>query len=116
MITEWDSQFPGFGMHLRTIHRDGYTCTVYEPSTRDDNGLERMMDPRAAAIAGTRARTDIMYDGTEGELYNHVEDPRQWRNLWNDPGYARIKRELIDDLYGHMPAERNPKLLAEAPA
>jgi hypothetical protein len=74
------------------------------------------MDPRAAAIAGTRARTDIMYDGTEGELYNHVEDPRQWRNLWNDPGYARIKRELIDDLYGHMPAERNPKLLAEAPA
>jgi hypothetical protein len=57
-----------------------------------------------------------MYDGSEGELYNHVEDPRQWRNLWNDPGYARIKRELIDDLYGHMPAERNPKLLAEAPA
>ena len=36
MITEWDSQFTNMGMHLRTIHRDGYTCTVYEPSTREN--------------------------------------------------------------------------------
>ena len=35
VITEWDSQFAQIGMHLRTIYRDGYICTVYEKSTRD---------------------------------------------------------------------------------
>ncbi|HYM14639.1 MAG TPA: sulfatase-like hydrolase/transferase [Dehalococcoidia bacterium] len=114
MITEWDSQFPGMGMHLRTIHRDGYTCTVYEPSTRDDTGLEATLDPRFASVVG-RPRTDILYDGTEGELYNHVEDPRQWRNLWSDPGYQKIKRDLIDDLYASLPRARTPRLLVEAP-
>ena len=35
VITEWDSQFKQLGMHLRTIYRDGWVCTVYEKSTRD---------------------------------------------------------------------------------
>jgi arylsulfatase A-like enzyme len=104
MITEWDSQMPGIGFHLRSIYRDGFTCTVYEPSTRTPTGIQ-----------GTRWRCDIMYDGTEGELHNHVEDPRQWRNLWNDPTYAAIKADLIADLRDHLPPERSPRLLAEAP-
>lgn len=33
VLTTWDSQFATVGMHLRTIHRDGLTCTRYEPST-----------------------------------------------------------------------------------
>lgn len=120
MITEWDSQFPGYGMHLRTIHRDGITCTVYEPSTREDTGLDASLDPRLGGIVmrrrdGSLPSTDILYDGTEGELYDHNEDPRQWRNLWNDAKYAGIKKELIRDLYEHLPEARNPRLAVEAP-
>ena len=41
MLCEWDSQFPGYGMHLRSVYRDGWLCTVYEPSTAGQpNGLE----------------------------------------------------------------------------
>jgi arylsulfatase A-like enzyme len=111
MITEWDSQFPTYGMHLRTIYRDGYTCTVYEPSTRTPNGLDASTLP-----GGRMMTTDILYDGSEGELYKHDEDPHQWRNLWNDAGYAKIKASLIDDLYKHMPAARAQTLPVEAPA
>jgi hypothetical protein len=111
MITEWDSQFPGIGLHLRTIYRDGYTCTVYEPSTRGNGaGSEAALPPTMA-----RPTTDIMYGGSEGELYNHADDPHQWRNLWNDPAFAAIKSHLIDDLYRSLPAERSPRLKAEAP-
>lgn len=104
MITEWDSQFPGMGFHLRSIYRDGYTCTVYEPTTRTPTG-----------IPGPRWTSDVIYTGSEGELYDHSVDPRQWRNLWDDDGYATIKSDLIADLYDHMPPERAPKLDAEAP-
>jgi hypothetical protein len=114
MITEWDSQFPGMGMHLRTIHRDGFTCTVYEPSTRTDTGLDANLDPRLRGMVGN-PRTDILYDGSEGELYDHTNDPHQWRNLWSDLQYAKLKADLIDDLYGHMPAARQPALEVEAP-
>ena len=42
-LCEWDSQFPGYGMHLRTVYRDGWLCTVYEPSTAGQpNGLEEV--------------------------------------------------------------------------
>ena len=46
---------------------------------------------------------DILYDGTEGELYDVDDDPHQWRNLWSDPQFAKLRRTSIDDLYGHMP-------------
>ena len=86
VITEWDSQFKAVGMHLRSIYRDGYTLTVYEKSTRDVgfdlSNVPPMLAPRGGIF-------DIRYDGTEGELYNLREDPMQWRNLWDDPAYAR---------------------------
>jgi arylsulfatase A-like enzyme len=90
VVTEWDSQFDHIDMHLRSIHRDGFTCTVYEPG-----------------------KTSA---GTEGELYDLRADPLQWRNLWADAGYARLKSDLIADLYDHLPAARQPKLAVEAPA
>jgi hypothetical protein len=59
--------------------------------------------------------TDIIYEGTEGELYNHEDDPYQWRNLWNDPAHQSLKKELIADLYENLPPQRNPRLLVQAP-
>jgi len=88
-ITEWDSQFPHIGMHLRSIFRDGWLCTAYEPGP--------------------------LYEGTEGELYALGEDPLQWRNLWDDPAYRARRDELVTDLYDNLPPERATKLAVEAP-
>jgi hypothetical protein len=84
VLTEWDSESKDMSVHLRTIHRDGFTCTVVEPS-----------------------RT---FAGTEGELYDHREDPRQWHNLWNDAARRSLRDDLVADLRDHLPAavERRP--------
>jgi hypothetical protein len=86
VITEWDSEFKGITVHLRTIYRDGLVCTAYEKSTLYDG------------------------DGSAGELYDCKEDPLQRRNLWHEPAWQRRKQDLIADLYDHLPAERSPKL------
>ncbi len=113
VITEWDSQFDRCGMHLRSIYRDGWLCTVYEPSTRDVGfPAERVL--RAMGWKGPLP--DLVYDGSEGELYDLVEDPLQWRNLWSDPGRRALRGELVADLYAHLPPPREQRLAVEAPA
>jgi arylsulfatase A-like enzyme len=112
-ITEWDSQFAEIGMHLRSIYRDGWVCTVYEKSTRDF-GFNLMLVYQA--LRQNRPVPDIRYQGTEGELYNLAEDPLQWRNLWDDAGYRKIRSDLIADLYDNLPKARDPRLTVDAPA
>jgi arylsulfatase A-like enzyme len=110
-LCEWDSQFPGYGFHLRSIYRDGFMLTRYEKSTGGQpNGLE-VNFPAFGGIT-----TKIQYDGTEGELYDLTNDPRQWENLWDDPKYRARKSDMIADMYDTMPPERDPKLQVEAPA
>ena len=109
-LCEWDSQFPGYGMHLRSVYRDGWLCTRYEKSTvGQPNGLEKAWGNNVLRSCG------IEYDGTEGELYNVGEDPHQWRNLWNDSGYASIKADLVADLYDSLPTDVR-SLEVESPA
>ena len=110
-ICEWDSQFPGYGFHFRSLYRDGFVLTRYEPSTPGQpNGLEENW-PQFAAVG-----TTIKYDGSEGELYDLRNDPLQWQNLWDDPKSRSLKSDLIADLYDNLPEERSPKLKVEAPA
>lgn len=115
VITEWDSQFPNYGMHLRSIYRDGWLCTAYEPSTGGQpNGLEE--HPVMQHLMGDRLTTpiDIQYDGTEGELYNVVDDPLQWHNRWDDPEYRAVRDDLVGDLRANLPTETR-SLKVEAP-
>jgi arylsulfatase A-like enzyme len=110
-LCEWDSQFPGYGMHLRSIYRDGWLCTAYESSTAGKpNGLEQVMGDSVLSP------TSIQYDGTEGELYRVDEDPHAFRNLWDDPAHRSIRDELVADLRAALPAGRADPLLVEAPA
>ena len=113
VITEWDSQFKQIGMHLRSIYRDGWLCTVYEQSTRDI-GFDMAQIP--APLRGTSPIPNIFYEGTEGELYNLAEDPLQWRNLWSDAGYEKLRSDLVADLYDNLPKPRDPLLSVDAPA
>ena len=89
VLTEWDSQFPSEDLHLRSLYREGWLVTAYEPGGG--------------------------YDGTEGELYDLAADPHQWENRWDDAGLRSFRDDLVTDLYDHLPAARQPKLAVEAP-
>jgi arylsulfatase A-like enzyme len=89
VVTEWDGGFDGREVRLRSIFRDGWLCTVCEPSNT--------------------------HAGSEGELYDLANDPRQWVNRWDDPSRASLKRDLIADLYDHLPEARTPPLAQVAP-
>ena len=107
VLCEWDSQFPGYGMHLRSIYRDGWLCTVYEPSTvGEPNGLEEFFAATGMFGGGIGPISSVAYDGTEGELYNVDDDPHQWENRWDDPACKALREDLVADLYDSLPAER----------
>lgn len=85
VFTEWDSVYTdGTEVSLRTLYKDGYIITAYNKSN--------------------------IYDGTEGELYNLADDPNQWVNLWEDPAYASLKKDLLAALADAHPPAREPKL------
>ena len=89
VLTEWDSVVFGVAVHLRTITRDGWVCTTYQPG--------------------------YLHDGTEGELYSLTEDPLQQINRWDDPSLAAIRSDLLADLWDHQPAMHQPLRRVEAP-
>jgi arylsulfatase A-like enzyme len=82
VFTEWDSEFKDVSISLRTLYRDGWVVTAYGKSS--------------------------IYDGTEGELYDLHNDPKQWRNLWDEPVAVALKRDLLDDLRARTPKRREP--------
>jgi arylsulfatase A-like enzyme len=77
VVTEWDSALLGVEMHLRTLYRDGWQVTTY--------------------AAGT------VHDGTEGELYNMIDDPLQHVNLWSEPSARATRDALISALRDVVP-------------
>jgi arylsulfatase A-like enzyme len=116
VICEWDSQFPGYGMHMRSIYRDGWMCTVYEPSTvGEPNGLEKFFAETGLFGGGIGPVSKIAYEGTEGELYAVDEDPYQFENRWDDAQCKAVREDLVDDLYDTLPIERRV-LEVERPA
>ena len=110
VITTFDSQFASIGMHLRTMYRDGMIVTMYEPSTTDRGGRF----PFYSSV-WLRGSTLPRYDGTEGELYDLRNDPRQWENLWDDPSRRALRDDLVADLRASLPRERLPRLRVAAP-
>ena len=89
VLTEWDSELFGVSVHARTITRGNWVCTAFRPG--------------------------YVHDGTEGELYNLVDDPLQQRNLWTDPASAGIRSDLVADLWDSQPPVREPRLHLVAP-
>lgn len=115
VLCEWDSQMPTYGMHLRSIYRDDWMCTVYEPSTGGQpNGLEKV--PIMEHLLGDMSKPmGVQYDGTEGELYNLADDPHQWHNLWNDPAHKAIRADLVADVHEATRELPRRELEVEAP-
>ncbi len=89
VLTEWDSELFGIDVHLRTIMRDRWVCSAYLPGTS--------------------------HDGTEGELYDLVDDPLQRVNRWDDPALSSQRSDLLADLWDSQPPPRVPHLRLQAP-
>jgi arylsulfatase A-like enzyme len=89
VLTEWDSELFGVGVHLRTVTRDGWVCSTYQPGHS--------------------------HDGSEGELYSLDDDPHQRHNRWDDPALATVRSDLVADLWDHQPPMRSPQRTVEAP-
>jgi arylsulfatase A-like enzyme len=117
VLCEWDSQFPGYGMHMRSIYRDGWLCTAYEKSTAGrPNGLEEFFETSGLFKgAGIGPRSSVEYEGTEGELYKIDDDPHAWENRWDDPSSKAIREDLVADLYDNLP-KATKHLKVERPA
>lgn len=107
-IVEWDSQLDT-GYAMRTLVADGWICTAYEP-TATDYGFPRERRYADFGIAAEDVPDKIVYDGTEGELYDTVNDPHQWHNLWNDPAHRERRDAMVAELRERLPQARTPKL------
>ena len=59
------------------------------------------------AVRDTRWRYILYGDGGE-ELYDHDNDPGEWRNLARDPEHTETKAELLDWLLRIVPERRDP--------
>ena len=110
VLTTFDSQFSKVGMHLRTIFREGWLCTVYRRRTHAAGGRF----PLYWAIWGRGSQVPS-YRGCEGELYNVIEDPQQWHNRWNDASLRALRDDLIADLETNLPPARWPARPVSAP-
>ncbi|MGB7180570.1 MAG: sulfatase-like hydrolase/transferase [Burkholderiaceae bacterium] len=89
VFTEWRDCYDDNDIVMKSMVRGNVLITAYEATNR--------------------------YDGTEGELYALNEDPHQWRNLWDDPGYAAQRLNLLDEMRAHWPQERDAPLDKIAP-
>jgi arylsulfatase A-like enzyme len=89
VLTEWDSELFGVDVHLRTVTRDRWVCTAYRPGT--------------------------VHDGSEGELYDLVDDPLQRRNLWDDPAHRTLRSDLLADLWDNQPPPAERRIQLQAP-
>jgi len=56
--------------------------------------------PGDLAVRTRNWRYIVYADGSE-ELYDHQNDPNEWRNLANDPAFAAIKQELAASAARH---------------
>jgi len=89
VLTEWDSDLLGVEVHLRTMVHAGWLVTAYQPGT--------------------------VHDGTEGELYDLVDDPLQRANRWDDPACRAVRQELLADLNEQAAPARRPRRRPVAP-
>jgi arylsulfatase A-like enzyme len=73
VITQYESHTPEVSIIMNGVYANGMYCVAYEHT--------------------------VTYDGTEGELYDLEEDPRQRVNLWDDPARLAVREEMRSIIY-----------------
>ncbi len=71
------------------VHKDSVYCEFY-------SSLKNCHDDFYATMYFDGTYKIVVYHGKDfGELYNLVDDPNEFENLWTDPRYKDKKNELI---------------------
>ena len=107
VLCEWDSQFPGYGMHLRSIYRDGWLCTAYEKSTvGEPNGLEKFFAETGHVRRRNRARrARSRTKAPRASCTRSTTIRTSGRTAGTIPRARRIREDLVADLYDNLPEE-----------
>ncbi len=63
----------------------------------------------------TAYRPGTVHDGSEGELYDLVDDPLQQVNRWDDPSQRSLRDDLVTDLWDSQPEAHAGRLQLQAP-
>jgi arylsulfatase len=50
----------------------------------------------------------VRYHGHPGELYDLAEDPMEFRNLFDDPGHAKVRAQMADRLFDAVMLTTDP--------
>ncbi|WP_168123710.1 sulfatase-like hydrolase/transferase [Paenibacillus sp. HB172176] len=78
----------------------GYAVTQYRNSGYSHEGKYWSPSLNATMLRDSRYKLNMYHDQPggemkqEGELYDMLRDPREERNLWNDPQFADVKLRL----------------------
>ena len=59
----------------------------------EDDDIDPSMHLRT--LHTPRYRMSCYFERGDGEMYDMEKDPDEFRNVWNDPAYARDKDELL---------------------
>jgi arylsulfatase A-like enzyme len=87
---------------------------IEEEGQRRDFGLDRRIRMRSWL---TRRHRLTVWDGQPwGELVDRQEDPMELRNLWADPGHARCRAELMEQMARAMMAAADTSPYPQASA
>jgi hypothetical protein len=81
---------------------------LFEPQTErdgvvieeDELGIHmgELGPTRLTTFVDERWRLTLWHGDPQGELFDRESDPHELRNLWNDPGAARVKAGLMERL------------------
>ncbi|MCX7016308.1 MAG: sulfatase-like hydrolase/transferase [Candidatus Sumerlaeota bacterium] len=81
-------------------HRDDVYCEFYNSCEGHNGGCEL---PAMATMARTsRYKLALAHGEGTGELYDLRDDPRETRNLWGNPAYAAVERDMLIRLADRM--------------
>jgi uncharacterized sulfatase len=100
----------------RTGYEYAYTESIgsgeYHPEYFDQNGkrdTRKVENPvNTHTIRSLRWRLSYHSGAGNGELYDLMNDPDEYNNLWNDHSYLEKRTELMEVLLNRIAATRDP--------
>ena len=97
---------------LTTDSQDtGYSSVLIESliAGEDSPGLEAPWSyPDVCTLKTSRWRMSYYPTEDYGELYDNDADPREYTNLWRQPGLEKVKQDLKDELLTRVVQSRDP--------